>query len=292
MAVGRPTRSGGDSRDHDPEGAPAASSGLVVVFAVLAVVLSWAPSLALAYRNSWKPILERGTGDTVLLWTAASGPALAAGLLCLLFESERIRTFRLKPPAKWLLVSVALPTLWIGAVIILAGKARLSTWPAPGETIASAIALSISTAATTGLPLALLQELAWRGYLLPRLLHHGKIEASLFVALVWAACASPVLLLARPYGDASHALAVPAFILHLTVLSLFMTWAYCGSRRSAIVCVLLHALLWTLAGELTRPDRMGGMPILVGGRGILGSMFLVLWTWWRYLRGGFDSGEA
>ncbi len=144
----------------------------------------------------------------------------------------------------------------------------------------------------TGLVLALLQESGWRGFLLPRLLRFGRIEASLVTGLVWAVSFSPILLMTDLYSSAPEGVRYSTFCVHLLVLSLILTWIYVGSGRSLWVAVLSHAMLWSFAGRITQPDLLDGMPILVGAHGLLGSMALVVWTWWLYVRGAFRTLRA
>ncbi|MCK4548000.1 MAG: CPBP family intramembrane metalloprotease [Candidatus Eisenbacteria sp.] len=265
---------------------PPSAGRSLFVFVALALLLSWVPALLLSFPGGVRFVhLDRLAG-TPSFWIVAVAPLLAVAIARLVAKDSSPCGFSMDLPVRWIAVALVLPGLWVAGVIILGESARLSAWPYPRETGLSAAGLSLRTTAAVGLPLALVQEAAWRGYLLPRLLARGRIEASLIVGLIWAACTLPWLYLIWPYGEAHPVLGTAAHILQIILLSLLMTWLYTRSRRSLIVCVLAHAMLWTFAGTITGPGHLDGMPILVGARGILGSMFLVLWAWLVYLRGG------
>lgn len=258
-------------------------------FIILALVLSWVPALAAAVGDHWAPIPREDLRLSILFWTAAAGPALAMILIRLVSRRGPLWRFRLDLPLKWILISIGLPMLWIAAVVVLGRETGLSGWPGPRETPSAAVLSGMRWTLFPGLPLAILQETAWRGYMLPLVLERGRIEASLLVGLVWAACTAPLLILTRPFQDVSHAVGFPAFFLHVIALSCLLTWVYCGSRRSAIACLLSNMILWSFAEEMTRWGRLDGTLILVSARGIMGTMFLVLWAWWLYHRGQFRN---
>jgi len=265
---------------------PSGGGTSVVLFMVLAILLSWAPRLLLPGREGAG---GPGASGSDLLLTGAPGPLLAAVIVRLARRDGRGWGLGWRAPARWVGGALVLPAGWMAAVIAVGTETGLSQWPGPAASLPSVLVRSVRNLLLLGLPLGLFQELAWRGFLLPRLAAHGKMAASLAVGGVWWACACPLVIGTGFYGNTSPSLALPALLLHLLPLSLLMTWAWSGSGRSLVVCVILHALFWTFAGDVMQPAHLTGMPILVGPRGILSSMFLVLGVWWLYLRGAFRS---
>jgi hypothetical protein len=263
----------------------------VVLFVVLALILSWIPALIFVSRCGCKPIPVSEIHRSWVFWAVSAGPLLATGLARLISRDRSPLGVRPSVPPAWTALSIILPILWTSAIVTLAVLTRLADWPYPEETILHAFGSAMVAGLGIGLPLGLIQEIGWRGLLLPGLLDRGRIGASLLVGVIWAASSAPLVLLTGSYGGASLPLALAAHLLHVFLLSLLMTWIYLGSGRSLTACVLAHAMLWTFAGAMTQPGRLDGMPILAGARGILGSMFLVLWAWWLYLRGSFGTAR-
>ncbi len=260
----------------------------VFLFLILVVVISWGAALPWVFGKARVLLSFQAMNASPFFWVWAAAPALASGITAVLVRDAPPWRFRWKIPPRWVLLSILLPAIWTAAILLLGAETRLSEWPVRGIRTSPAIRSVLVDTAKAGLVLALLQETGWRGYLLPRLLRYGRMEASLVTGAVWALCSAPILLMSPLHGAAPEGVRYAALAIQIVLLSFILTWIYCGSGRSLAVCVLAHAFLWTAAGRATRPELLDGMPILVAARGILGSMFLVIWIWWLYVRGAFQ----
>ncbi|GEM_PF-2056719 len=295
MAVGSRAASEGGPHTGSDSASPAPSETdrrCALLFVLFVIILSWAPPLVVGLLADRVVLSSEEIGGSSLFWVLAAAPTAAWGLAALLARDPKPWRFRWNLPARWILIPFLLALAWIAGIVFLGAQTRLSEWPIRGTTIPAAVASSLLHVLRVGLPLALLQEIGWRGALLPRLLRYGRIEASLVTGIVWAISSAPLLLMTPLFAGAPEAVRYAAFGVHIVILSMIMTWIYCGSGRSLWVSILSHALLWTFAARITGPSVLDGMPILVGAHGILGSMFLVLWTWWLYVRGAFRGGNA
>jgi hypothetical protein len=253
----------------------------------LVLLLSWVPNLVLARGEGWPVVDVADFPGTPAFWFIALAPLVAGLFTRAVSRSRSPRGAILRVRFRWGIVSVMLPALWVVAILVLAEATGLGRWPRVQETASAATLSALRVTLLVGLPVALAQEVGWRAFLLPRLLPRGRMEAALVVGLVWATAAAPVFLWTRPYENVPAVTGMAAHLVHVILLSLLMVWFFTASGRSLWVCVVAHAMLWTFAGEMTRPGRLGGMPILVGSKAILGSMALVVWVWWLYVRGKY-----
>jgi len=94
------------------------------------------------------------------------------------------------------------------------------------------------------------EELGWRGYLLPRLLPLGGVQAALLVGLIWGIWHTPLILLDNHgFGSALPWLSVPMFTLVITLYSILLTWLRIHSG-SLWPGVLAHAVINTTVSFL------------------------------------------
>src|SRR3954454_6915306 len=134
---------------------------------------------------------------------------------------------------------------WYAAILALVGVMVLAVWvstlvgaPTPVVVVTlpgllSVFLFSVFPGSATG------EELGWRGFALPRLqARHSALAASLIVGAVWGAYHLPLFLLGSPTRP--FALFLP-FALSCTIMSIFYTWMYNGTRGSLLLAVLLHA---------------------------------------------------
>ena len=108
----------------------------------------------------------------------------------------------------------------------------------------SAMVGLLGPGAALGLTAGLMEEIGWRGYLLPRLLErHSPAKATLLLGLVWGGLwhgyADYFALGGR--GLASLALIVLLGPVLLTAWSLVMTWVYERTEGSLLVAYFMHA---------------------------------------------------
>jgi membrane protease YdiL (CAAX protease family) len=102
------------------------------------------------------------------------------------------------------------------------------------------------------LVVAVVEEVGWRGYALPRLLEeHSKLASSLVLGFIWALWHFPLFLIPGTW-QSGLGFATPAFwryLLQILPRSVIYTWIYvrnCGSLSSAVAA---HALI-NMSGEL------------------------------------------
>ncbi|MBK5257327.1 MAG: CPBP family intramembrane metalloprotease [Vicinamibacteria bacterium] len=94
-------------------------------------------------------------------------------------------------------------------------------------------AILVSTWAQTG------EELGWRGYALPRLATHlGLSSASVLLGVIWALWHLPLFFL---QGSGSEGQSFPIYLLHVTALSVAMSWLYWKTEGSLLLVMLMHA---------------------------------------------------
>ena len=83
------------------------------------------------------------------------------------------------------------------------------------------------------------EELAWRGFALPRLLQRWpEVTASLILGLAWAAWHLPLL-----WTEGAPLYGYPVWLLLLDICakSILFTWVFVRTRESVLIAVLLHA---------------------------------------------------
>ena len=83
------------------------------------------------------------------------------------------------------------------------------------------------------------EELAWRGFALPRLLTgHNALVASLILGAIWALWHLPLV---WTEGAPMYHLPIWLFLLDIPAKSVLFTWVFLHTRGSALLAVLLHA---------------------------------------------------
>jgi membrane protease YdiL (CAAX protease family) len=206
----------------------------VVVLFVLAFVVTWAV---------WVP---RAAGaDTGLVgraWTYA--PAVAAVLAAALTGGRaalkqlfrRLACWRV--PWQWYLLVIIGPAAFSVAVAGLYA-AFGGSWSAavPRALDAPLLVLPILLLILTGTD-GLGEELAWRGFALPRLLAaHSALVASLIIGLFWSLWHLPLL-----WTEGIQAQQLPAWLLLLDIpaKSVLFTWVFLRTRGSVLIAALFH----------------------------------------------------
>lgn len=206
--------------------------------------------LLLAFGCSWTSwlVLLATTGDplagpaSTALWVAGGyGPTVAAFLTAGLIDGrtglrqlvDGLRRWRV---GRWYL-ALALP-LPVALAAVLAtvgsGSASLEIAGLAHWGLLPAMLLS-------GILLGGLEEIGWRGYLLPRLQSRiGPTAASVVIGLVWALWHAPLFWLA---STSQASLSPVWFTLHAVALSLVLTWLYNGSGGSVLLAVLFHGMV-------------------------------------------------
>jgi membrane protease YdiL (CAAX protease family) len=176
-------------------------------------------------------------------WTWA--PAIAALLAAALTGGRTAlrdlgaRLVRWRVGWQWYLVVILGPaafSLAVVGVFVLLGGSWAAAAPAAlreGPLMMLPLFLVILTL-TDGLG----EELAWRGFALPRLLTcHNALGASLMLGVLWALWHLPLL---WTEGNAMYQQPVWLLLLDIPAKSILFTWVFLHTRGSVLLAMLLH----------------------------------------------------
>ena len=120
-------------------------------------------------------------------------------------------------------------------VAALIHRIAMGAWPSFGDTTLPLMlgAILVSTWVQAG------EELGCRGYELPRLATHlGLGGASVLLGVFWALWHLPLFFLR---GSGSEGQSFPIYLLHVTALSVAMSWLYWKAEGSLLLVILMHA---------------------------------------------------
>jgi membrane protease YdiL (CAAX protease family) len=115
-------------------------------------------------------------------------------------------------------------------------------WPMFGDTPLALMAgaILVSTWAQAG------EEVGWRGYALPRLATHlGLGGASVLLGVIWALWHLPLFIM---QSTGSTGQSFPIYLLHVTALSVAMSWLYWKTQGSLLLVMLMHAAVNNTTG--------------------------------------------
>jgi uncharacterized protein len=201
----------------------------LIAFFVLAYALTW-----------WVYPLLRFNPLIGLL--GLFGPALAAMIVTAITEGRpgvrvllgRVALWRV--PVPWYLVAIGLP-----AVLALLA-ASLSAWLGPAV-------LRVGQLTVLDFVLVVLvvgEELGWRGYALPKLLHRfSPLVASVILGVLWWLWHLPTFFIPRTpqFGQP-----IAAFLIMTTAYSILMTWVFLKTRGSVLIATLFHGAINVFQG--------------------------------------------
>lgn len=114
-------------------------------------------------------------------------------------------------------------------------RIAMGAWPTFGDTPLPLMlgAILVSTWVQAG------EEVGWRGYALPRLATHlGLGGASVLLGVIWALWHLPLFFL---QGSGNEGQSFPIYLLHVTALSVAMSWLYWKTEGSLLLVMLMHA---------------------------------------------------
>ena len=133
----------------------------------------------------------------------------------------------------WFL-AVAVPIAWALTVVIVA-----IVTGAPAEGLFDGVGLSSLLVLLVVLVPAFAEELAWRGFAVPRLLPYmSPLVAALVLAVPWTILHLPLMLVP---GSINEEAAVLPAVLALFSYSVILTWIFVGSGGSVLLTGLVHA---------------------------------------------------
>ncbi len=272
----------------------------VASFLLITFVLTYAIEGALAlFGIRWEgiPTLVGQYIIAGVMWV----PALATALTIKFVTREgfgitQLRFGRLKP---YLVAALVLPLVfaviygltWLLGLgqpdrslesflgLMASSGAALSTAPSASVLLVILFAASLLLGPTINGIFGFGEELGWRGYLLPKLLHLGKLKAYLILGVIWGLWHAPLVLMGFNYpgypllGVIWMCLLTTAFGIYLNEMTL--------RHKSSILAGSIHGAfngqaygIWRLLFPNVNP-LLGGMTGLVGIAVILA---LGLWT--------------
>ncbi len=227
--------------------------------------MAWLGSAAIVTRNSWL----FGLGGPVFL-VGVFAPAFVALALTAHSDGSAGVSRLLRRIGKWQ-VGAGWYVFAIGYLVAtkllaaLLHRSIVGVWPTFGDTSVPLMlgAIVLSTWVQAG------EEVGWRGYALPRLaMHLGLGGASVVLGVIWALWHLPLFFLA---GSGSDGQSFPIYVLHVTALSVAMSWLYWKTEGSLLLVMLMHAAVNNTTGIVP-----AAVPHAVDPLSFQGS--LVAWT--------------
>jgi CAAX protease family protein len=220
----------------------------LVTFFLLAFGITW---IVWVPRAAGVPVGVVGDAWT---WTPAIAALLAAALTGgrAAVRDLGARLVRWRVGWQWYLVVILGPiafSLAVAGIYVLLG----GSW-------ADAAPLALREGPLLLLPLFLLmlaltdglgEELAWRGFALPRLLtRYNALVASLVLGVLWGLWHLPLV---WTEGATMYQQPVWLFLLDITAKSVLFTWVFLHTRGSVLLAMLLHAAtnLFVVSPNLT-----------------------------------------
>jgi uncharacterized protein len=194
-------------------------------FIVLCMVLAGGGALATPTMSATVPFLLALVPAAIALGiTSFEGKGSTGRLIRLLWKRPVGR--------RWYLV-IALPVVWaLGTIAVGVALGRSSD-----DVFAGVLPSVLIVPLVVFLP-ALAEELAWRGFAVPRLMTaFSPLQTGLLLSAPWVVM-HVVLMLP---GGINEGLALWSAILSLVAYSVVLTWIFVGSGGSVVLAALVHA---------------------------------------------------
>jgi CAAX protease family protein len=239
----------------------------------------------LAFGITWVVWVPRAAGaplDTVgQAWTWV--PAIAALLAAALTGGRDAvrelgaRLVRWRVGWQWYLVVILGPAVFsvvVAGIYVMLGGAWSEAAPAAlleGPLMMLPLFLVILTL-TDGLG----EELAWRGFALPRLLtRYNALLASVVLGLIWALWHLPLL-----WTDGNGMFHLPVWLLlsDITAKSVLFTWVFLHTRGSVLIAMLFHGAtnLFIVSPEVASNGDLGLAVLAMVAKWVLVGIVLVV----------------
>lgn len=231
----------------------------LVVVLVLLFVISWVGTIPQVY-GSWKGAVAV-PGWMKLLQLFMLAPAFVALGVAFVnggWPAARTLLFRLfrwrANAAVYTAVLLGPPLVILGAIVV-SNALGLSAVKLPG------LAAALSTFLPTFLAYLLLntEELAWRGYVLPRFLRRwNPLAATLILGVVWAVFHSPYFFMKGGHPGGFHPI---VFLIMVVALAVVFTRLFAVTGGSVLLPHLLHQSVNGWAEALPVLPRFSGSSI-------------------------------
>jgi uncharacterized protein len=200
------------------------------------VRVAWFVGLSLSLATAAVVV---GASPALIPFVLAVGPALIALTLAWREGHGAVRrlvhSLTIRPEdRRWYLV-IAIPVGW--ALATVAVTVALGE---PVDGLFDALFPAILIIPLVVIVPAFIEELAWRGFALPRLLTSmSPLAASLLLAVPWVAMHLVLFLPGQWYAD----LALWPMVVSIVSYSILLTWIYVGTGGSVLMTGLFHAAL-------------------------------------------------
>jgi membrane protease YdiL (CAAX protease family) len=247
------------------------------VFVLLTVAISWPAWGGLAVYN-----LEPGINLGGVLWLLGGlGPPIAAVVVLGISEGShavrellsRLVIWRVE--RRWYAVVVLLPGAVVGAALIIDTLLYDISTPLPSFDLLLLFIGSIVANMFIG---GGLEEIGWRGFVLPRLqAEYSALTASLLVGVVWVAWHAPLFVV--PGAIQSELPPLP-FLVQGLALAVVFTWLYNSTRGSLLLVVLLHGTVnaWlTSVWYLRSGVSVSTLWVFAGLMGVIAASLVVVY---------------
>ena len=225
----------------------------------------------LAFGITWVVWLPRAAGVPVGVvgdaWTWA--PAIAALLAAALTGGRDAvrelgaRLIRWRVGWQWYLVVILGPaafSLTVASLYALLGGSWAEAAPPVLRDGAALVLVPLFLVILSGTD-GLGEELAWRGYALPRLLtQHNALVASLILGVLWALWHLPLVWWE---GATMYQQPIWLFLFDIPAKSVLFTWVFLHTRGSVLLVMLLHGAtnLFNVSPNLISTDDLT-LPLL------------------------------
>ena len=211
------------------------------------LILFFAAAYALAWLAFAVPILAaRGlialpAPEAVFLTIATLGICLAGvGIAALESGAAGVRgllaqVVRWRVHPVWYVAAILGPALFPVGAFLLAVVVGNAVPPASSLQVWLSVPLLLVALFVP----AVLEEVGWRGYALPRLQRRlGAMSASVVLGVIWAGVHLPLWLL-PDFGFADQS--VPLYVIQVTAISIVLAWLYNATGGSLLLTGLAHA---------------------------------------------------
>ncbi|MFH8442496.1 CPBP family intramembrane glutamic endopeptidase [Streptomyces sp. NPDC018026] len=177
--------------------------------------------------------------------------------------------------------------------------ATLAGWYTPGRLPGPATITPLVLSALVSVPLYFGEELGWQGYLLPRLLRHGRIRGLLISGAVWGAWHVPMTALGGSYPGHPVLLGIPVAVVTAMLLGTVIS-AVRLSTGSVWAAVAAHLSLNEFAlpltsdvsADLVDPLLAGPLSVSTWPAGALAVLVVRLGHRRVHSRGRRETGES
>ena len=198
----------------------------------------------------------------------------------------------------WALAAIgtALVGAFALAATLLVGQATLG---ASEELRASSnVPLLLVAGLGSAILLAMLEEIGWRGYLVPRLLSLGQTRALVISGLIWATWHMPFVIWFGYHSAGNKFLVLPLFFGTIVAAAILFGYLriYSGSVWPAAIAHGVHNFMWGALALITITSNPLAVEEYLGGDNgvfiLLGTVAVVIWARRHYGWGPRQSDDA